>query len=209
MTTGGITRPTREMLAGKALSRTALRPGMSTSTNSLKFLPSVPFLSSAIGTAHTSLLLSSSLHTTRAPRSLYVGIVAAQPQNLTRFDEEKKKTEVAPDPKLDVDTSASLYIAEQPPVPVEGFTAICYGAGGDVRGHPVQYIQLNRTKMDQPGTCKYCGLRFIHKGGLEAYNKTFATRQPDHSCIAPPKQPLWKDPFEAERTMPGSMYKLH
>eukprot|EP00457_Paulinella_chromatophora_P019129 gb/GEZN01020691.1/.p1 GENE.gb/GEZN01020691.1/~~gb/GEZN01020691.1/.p1 ORF type:complete len:164 (+),score=9.69 gb/GEZN01020691.1/:23-514(+) len=121
--------------------------------------------------------------------ALYRDVFSIGP--VCRYEKEEKPATV--DPKLDVDTSASLYIAEQPPIPVEGFRAICYGAAGDVRGHPVQYIQLNRTKMDQPGTCKYCGLRFIHKHGLEKYNKTFETRQPDQGAIPAPFEPLWQD----------------
>eukprot|EP00808_Paulinella_micropora_P013938 g3244.t1 len=115
--------------------------------------------------------------------ALWRDVFSVDPSFIAHRHEVTVQEKKPVDPKTHVDTSASLYIAEQPPIPVEGYTAICYGAPGDVRGHPVQYIQLNRTKMDQPGTCKYCGLRFIHKHGLEKYNKTFETRQPDQSAI--------------------------
>ena len=100
------------------------------------------------------------------------------------------------------------FIAEVPPIEVEGNTAVCDGghsactaqqhsaltcsetgalpppspplphlllcnsggvcvhrAGGGPLGHPIEYLQLNKVKENEPETCKYCGLRFIKKGG--------------------------------------------
>ena len=54
------------------------------------------------------------------------------------------------------------YIAEVPPIEVDGLTAVCDG-GSSFSSHPIEYIQLNKINMKQPETCKYCGLRFIAK----------------------------------------------
>lgn len=53
-------------------------------------------------------------------------------------------------------------IAEVPPIEVDGDLAICDG-GEPWSKHPVEYIQLNKVKMYEPETCKYCGLRFVSK----------------------------------------------
>eukprot|EP00241_Pyramimonas_parkeae_P010008 CAMPEP_0114245322 /NCGR_PEP_ID=MMETSP0058-20121206/11828_1 /TAXON_ID=36894 /ORGANISM="Pyramimonas parkeae, CCMP726" /LENGTH=129 /DNA_ID=CAMNT_0001358355 /DNA_START=60 /DNA_END=449 /DNA_ORIENTATION=+ len=51
-------------------------------------------------------------------------------------------------------------IANVPPIPVSGNTAVCYGGDNPALGHPAEYIQLNDTSKEAPATCKYCGLRF-------------------------------------------------
>ena len=56
------------------------------------------------------------------------------------------------------------YIASVAPIEIEGTYAICNG-GHPVLGHPVQFIQLDRTKPYTFDTCKYCGLRFVMKQG--------------------------------------------
>lgn len=54
-------------------------------------------------------------------------------------------------------------INEVPPIEVDGPLAICCGGENIALGHPVEYIQLNTRKPGQIETCKYCGLRFVHK----------------------------------------------
>jgi len=49
------------------------------------------------------------------------------------------------------------YISRVPPIEVDGTLAVC--DGGD--GHPIEFLQLNKVKLDEPETCKYCGLRYI------------------------------------------------
>lgn len=45
----------------------------------------------------------------------------------------------------------------------------CVLSGDPRLGHPIEFIQLNKVRPDEPSTCKYCGLRFImahgHHGG--------------------------------------------
>ncbi len=53
-------------------------------------------------------------------------------------------------------------IHEIPPIVVDGWTAVCDG-GDPYLGHPVIYMQLNKTDPQKPETCKYCGLKFISK----------------------------------------------
>lgn len=49
-------------------------------------------------------------------------------------------------------------------VEVEGTIAICDGGGGPL-GHPVEYIQLNTRYPGEPVACKYCGVKYVSKGG--------------------------------------------
>jgi NADH dehydrogenase (ubiquinone) Fe-S protein 6 len=59
-------------------------------------------------------------------------------------------------------SDAEQRIAKVPVIEVEGTTAVCDGGGGAL-GHPIEYIQLNTRKPDEPCVCKYCGLRFVMK----------------------------------------------
>jgi NADH dehydrogenase (ubiquinone) Fe-S protein 6 len=62
------------------------------------------------------------------------------------------------------------FIAEVAPIVVDATTAVCDGGGGAL-GHPIEYIQLNKINVNEPETCKYCGLRFIQKHKEHAGNK--------------------------------------
>jgi NADH dehydrogenase (ubiquinone) Fe-S protein 6 len=61
-------------------------------------------------------------------------------------------------------SNAEKLISKVPVIEVEGYTAICTGGGGAL-GHPTEYIQLNTVTPGEVATCKYCGLRFVHKHG--------------------------------------------
>jgi len=58
--------------------------------------------------------------------------------------------------------SAMQYIASVPPIEVDGPRAVCDG-GDAALGHPIEYIQLNKVRIGEPETCKYCGLRYVMK----------------------------------------------
>lgn len=60
-------------------------------------------------------------------------------------------------------SNALELLDQQPVIEVEGDIAICDGGGGAL-GHPIEYIQLEHME-GEPNECKYCGLRYIKKGG--------------------------------------------
>ena len=60
-------------------------------------------------------------------------------------------------------SNALELLNEMPVIEVDGDVAICDGGGGAL-GHPIEYIQLAHME-GQPNECKYCGLRYIKKGG--------------------------------------------
>ena len=61
-----------------------------------------------------------------------------------------------------VNKPAEVMISEVPIIEWrEGMTAICWGGDEHVgNGHPIEYIQLNKARPDEPQTCLYCGLRY-------------------------------------------------
>lgn len=54
-------------------------------------------------------------------------------------------------------------IAKVKPIEVSSFVARCVGGVEPALGHPVMFLQLNRKNPGTPETCKYCGLRYVHK----------------------------------------------
>lgn len=44
---------------------------------------------------------------------------------------------------------------------IGGFTFRC--SGGGPLGHPKIYIKLERSTLEDPVPCNYCGLRFVNK----------------------------------------------
>jgi len=56
------------------------------------------------------------------------------------------------------------FIAAVPVMEVDADRVACNG-GDTGLGHPVEYIQLNKVDLNEPATCKYCGLRFIRAHG--------------------------------------------
>jgi NADH dehydrogenase (ubiquinone) Fe-S protein 6 len=65
-------------------------------------------------------------------------------------------------------SDAELRIAQVPIVEVEGDAAVCDGGGGAL-GHPIEYIQLDTVKHNEPQTCKYCGIRYRKKPGYHGH----------------------------------------
>lgn len=39
--------------------------------------------------------------------------------------------------------------------------AQCWGGGDVALGHPIEYINLDGTTLEDPAVCKYCGLRYF------------------------------------------------
>ncbi|KAJ0396346.1 hypothetical protein P43SY_008647 [Pythium insidiosum] len=54
-------------------------------------------------------------------------------------------------------SDAEQRIAQVPIVDVEGDVAVCDGGGGAL-GHPLEYIQLDTVRHNEPQTCKYCDM---------------------------------------------------
>ncbi|CAI5710606.1 unnamed protein product [Peronospora destructor] len=61
-------------------------------------------------------------------------------------------------------SDAELRISKVPIVELDSNVAVCDGGGGAL-GHPVEYIQLDTLKHNNPQTCKYCGVRYKMKEG--------------------------------------------
>ncbi|XAR71534.1 hypothetical protein NMG60_11017862 [Bertholletia excelsa] len=53
-------------------------------------------------------------------------------------------------------------ISEVPPIKVEGRIVACEGDTNPALGHPIEFICLD---LDEPASCKYCGLRYIQDHG--------------------------------------------
>ncbi|KAL3801756.1 hypothetical protein ACHAWO_013905 [Cyclotella atomus] len=65
---------------------------------------------------------------------------------------------------LDKHRSNALELVNKvPPIEVEGDMAICDGGGGAL-GHPIEYIKVG-YHGGKPGSCIYCGLKFVQKKG--------------------------------------------
>eukprot|EP00816_Leptocylindrus_hargravesii_P002643 CAMPEP_0196811126 /NCGR_PEP_ID=MMETSP1362-20130617/16966_1 /TAXON_ID=163516 /ORGANISM="Leptocylindrus danicus, Strain CCMP1856" /LENGTH=116 /DNA_ID=CAMNT_0042186381 /DNA_START=14 /DNA_END=364 /DNA_ORIENTATION=- len=60
-------------------------------------------------------------------------------------------------------SNALELLDKQPIIEVDSDTAVCDGGGGAL-GHPIEYIQLAHMG-GEPNACKYCGLKFVRKGG--------------------------------------------
>ena len=52
-------------------------------------------------------------------------------------------------------------IQRVPPSPVKANVVACRG-GQSQLGHPVEFIKVLGTTIDEPAVCKYCGLRYYH-----------------------------------------------
>ncbi|GLE06585.1 hypothetical protein PINS_up015979 [Pythium insidiosum] len=66
-------------------------------------------------------------------------------------------------------SDAEQRIAQVPIVDVEGDVAVCDGGGGAL-GHPLEYIQLDTVRHNEPQTCKYCGIRYRKKPGYHGHH---------------------------------------
>ncbi|KAJ0403544.1 hypothetical protein ATCC90586_006799 [Pythium insidiosum] len=85
--------------------------------------------------------------------------------NRHRSDAEQRIAQV---PIVDVEGDVAR-IAQVPIVDVEGDVAVCDGGGGAL-GHPLEYIQLDTVRHNEPQTCKYCGLRYRKKPGYHGHH---------------------------------------
>ena len=52
-------------------------------------------------------------------------------------------------------------IQRVPPAPVKANVVACRG-GQSQLGHPVEFIKVLGTTLEEPACCKYCGLRYYH-----------------------------------------------
>jgi len=53
-------------------------------------------------------------------------------------------------------------VADEPPRLVDAPVVACYGHDSPGLGHPVEYVKVLGHTLEDPATCKYCGLRYCN-----------------------------------------------